>query len=79
MEEIEAISRLNIQHNIEEEKVEDRDIVLNSLAKYKNYRMKSIVWMIQEIFKMLNQYAMDILMLPVNLCLSQLIQFLVEC
>ena len=30
---------------------------LNSQARYRNYRMKSIVWMIREIFKMLNQYA----------------------
>ena len=35
--------------------------------------------MIQEIFKMLNQYAVDIPTLPVNLCLSHLIQFLEEC
>ena len=28
---------------------------------------------------MLNQYAVDIHTLPVNLCLSHLIQFLVEC
>ena len=27
--------------------------------KYRNYRMKSIVWMTQEISKMLNQYAAD--------------------
>ena len=37
--------------------------------------MKLIVWMIQEIFKMLNQYAVDIPTLPVNLCLSHLILF----
>ena len=35
--------------------------------------------MIQEIFRMLNQYAVDIPTLPVNLCLSHLTQFLVEC
>ena len=35
--------------------------------------------MIREIFKMLKQYAVDIPTLPVNLCLSHLIQFLVEC
>ena len=34
--------------------------------------------MIQGIFKMLNQCAVDIPTLPVNLCLSHLIQFLVE-
>ena len=41
--------------------------------------MKSSVWMIQEIFKMLNQYAEDIPTLPVNQCYSHLIQFLREC
>ena len=35
--------------------------------------------MIQEIFMLLNQYAVDIPTLPVDLCLSHLIQFLVEC
>ena len=52
---------------------------LNSLARYRNCKMKLIVWMIREIFKMLNQYAVEIPTLPVNLCLSHLIQFLVEC
>ena len=35
--------------------------------------------MIQEIFRMLNQSAVEIPTLPVNLCLSHLIQFLEEC
>ena len=35
--------------------------------------------MIQEIFKMPNQDAVDIPTLPVSLCLSHLIRFLVEC
>ena len=35
--------------------------------------------MIREIFKMLNQYAVDIPTLPVDQCHSHLIQFLVEC
>ena len=34
--------------------------------------------MIQEIFGMLNQYAVEIPTLPVNQCLSHLIQFFVE-
>ena len=41
--------------------------------------MKLISSMIQEIFKMLNQFAVEIPTLPVNLCLSHLIQFLEEC
>ena len=35
--------------------------------------------MIREIFKMLNQYAVDNPTLPVHQCLSHFIQFLVEC
>ena len=38
---------------------------LNSQARFRNYRMK-LIWMIREIFKMLNQYAVEILTLPVN-------------
>ena len=52
---------------------------LNSQARFRNYRMKLIVWMIREIFKMLNQYAVDNPTLPVNQCFSHLIQILVEC
>ena len=33
---------------------------LNTLARYRNCRMKSIVWTIREIFKMLSQCAVDI-------------------
>ena len=40
---------------------------LNSLVRFRNYRMKLIVWMIREILKMLNQYAVDNPTLPVNL------------
>ena len=41
--------------------------------------MKLIVLMIRQIFKMLNQYAVDIPTLPVNQRFSYLIQFLKEC
>ena len=40
---------------------------LNSQARFGNYRMKLIVWMIREIFKMLNLYAVDNPTLPINL------------
>ena len=52
---------------------------LNSQERFRNYRMKKIAWMIREIFKMLNQYAVDNPTLPVNQSLSHLIQILVEC
>ena len=48
--------------------VEDRDTILELTGKIQG-----------EIFKMLNQHAVDIPTLPVNQCLSHLIQFLVEC
>ena len=51
-----------------------RILFWNVLARYRNCRTKLIAWMIQEIFKMLNQYAV-----PVDQCHSHLIQFLVEC
>ena len=63
----------------EEDSSKIKILSLNSLARYRNCKMKFIVWMIQEISKMLNQYAADIPTLPVNLCLSHLIQFLKEC
>ena len=41
-------------------------LYLNSQARFRNYRMKLIAWMIREILKMLNQYAVDNPTLPVN-------------
>ena len=43
---------------------------LTAQARYRNYRMKSSAWMIREIFKMLNQYAVDNPTLPIDQCLS---------
>ena len=44
---------------------------LNSQARFRNYRTKLTAWNdIQEIFKMLNQYAVDNPTLPVNQCFS---------
>ena len=51
----------------------------DTIARYRICKMKLIVSMTQEISKMLNQYAVDIPTLPVNQCLSHLIQFMVEC
>ena len=34
-------------------------LLMNSQARFRNYRIKSIVWMIREILRMLNQYAVD--------------------
>ena len=56
-----------------------RILSLNSQPRFRNYRMKLIVWMIREIFKMLNQYAVDSPTLPVNLRFSHLSEILAEC
>ena len=53
--------------------------MLELAGKIQELKMKLIAWMIQKILKMLNQYAVDIPTLPVNLSLYHLIQFLVEC
>ena len=47
--------------------------------EYTICKMKFIVWLIQTKFRMLNQFAMEIPTLPVDQCLSHLIQFLKEC
>ena len=51
---------------------------LNSQARFGNYRMKLIVWMIREIFKMLNLYAVDNPTLPINLRLLHQSEILAE-
>ena len=59
--------------------VEDQDTILELTDRYKNCKMKLIAWMIQEIFRMLNQVAVEIPTLPIDQCHSHLIQFLKEC
>ena len=54
-------------------------LLMNSRPEFRNYGMKLIVWMIREIFKMLNQYAVHNPTLPVNQCFSHLIQILADC
>ena len=51
--------------------VEDQDTILELTGKVQELQ--------KETFKMLNQYAVDITTLPVDQCLSHLIQFLKEC
>ena len=43
-----------------------KTLSMNSRPEFRNYRMKSSVWMIREILKMLNQYAVDYPTLPVK-------------
>ena len=52
---------------------------LNSQPRFRNYRMKLIVWKIRETLKMLNQYAVDNSTLPVNQRFSHVFQILAEC
>ena len=59
--------------------IEDRDTILELTGKIQELQHEKIAWMIREIFKMLNQYAVDNPTLLVNQSLSHLIQILVEC
>ena len=75
-------SDFNAQHSIqfqEEDWSKIETLSLNSQVRFGNYRMKLIVWMIREIFKMLIEYAADKSTLPVNLRFSHLFKILAEC
>ena len=56
-----------------------RDTVLELTGKVQESQSEIICMNDSRDFKMLNQYAVDFPTLPVNHCLSHLIQFLVEC
>ena len=59
--------------------VEDQDTILELTGKMQELQNEINCMNDARDFKMLNPYAVDIPMLPVNLCLSQFIQFLVGC
>ena len=59
--------------------VEDQDTILELTGKIQELQNEINCMNDSRDFKMLNQYAVDIPTLPVNLCHSHLIQFLVEC
>ena len=63
--------------NFREEK--NQDTINELTARIQQLQMKLIVWLIREFLKMLNQYAVDIPTLPVNLCLFHLIVILEGC
>ena len=56
-----------------------RTLLMNSRQEFRNYRMKSIVWMTREILRMLSQYEVDYPTFPVNRRYSHLIVILVDC
>ena len=80
MEEVKKFQNSTFDTIARRKLVEDQDTILElhwqdtGIAK-----MKFIVYMIQKIFRMLNQYAVEIPTLPVDQCHSHLIQFLKEC
>ena len=54
--------------------VEDQETILELTGEIQELQNEIVARMIQEIFKMLNQSAVDILTLPVNQCFSHLVQ-----
>ena len=59
--------------------VEDQDTIFDVTGKIQELQNEINCMNVQKIFRMLNQYAVDIPTLPVNLCLSHLTRFLKEC
>ena len=74
---MEAISRLYIRYNLKE-KI-DRRSRHHPWTHRQDTGISKWNWMIREIVKMLNQYAVDNPTLPVNQCHSHIIHFLSEC
>ena len=62
-----------------DDKIGRRRKKMNSQPRFRNYKMKFIVWMIRKILKMLNQYAMDNPTSSVTLRFSDLFQILAGC
>ena len=59
--------------------IEDRDTILVLTDNIQELQNEINCKMIRDIFKMLNQYAVDNPTLPVNQCSSHLIQIMAEC
>ena len=75
-------SDFKAQHSTQlrgEKVVEDRDTILELTAKIQELQNEVKCMNDSRDLKMLNQYAVDNPTLPVNQCLSHLIQFLKEC
>ena len=53
-----------------------RTLFWHLLVRYRNCNMKLLVWMIQKIYRMLNQSAVEIPALPVDQCPSHFIRYL---
>ena len=78
LEELKKFQSSTFDTNARPRLVEDQDTIQELTGKIQELQNELIVWMIREIFRMLNQYAVDNPTLPVNQCFSHLIQILVE-
>ena len=81
---VEEVKRFQDQESrVDEFREEDwskiRTLFMNSRPEFRNYWMKSNVWMTREIVKMLNQYAVVFPTFPVNRRYFHLIVILVNC
>ena len=60
--------------------IEDQNTFFGIIeAEYRNCKMKWIVWAILRIFRMMNQFAVEIPTLPVDQCHSNLIRYMKGC
>ena len=79
MEELKRFQGSTLETFSRRKLIEDRDTIFDLTAKIQELQNEINCMNDSRDFKMLNQYAVDIPTMPVNLCLSHLIQFLVEC
>ena len=79
MEELKKFESSTIDTTARWRLLEDQDTILELTGKIQEWTMKLIVWMISKILRMLNQFAVELPLSPVNQCLSHFIQFLKEC
>ena len=79
MEELKRFPGLTFAEVSRRRLIEDRDTILELTARIQELQNEVNCMSDSRDLKMLNQYAVDIPMLPVNLRFSHLIQILAEC
>ena len=65
MEELKRLQESRVDESMRR-RLKIKTLLMNSQPRFRNYRMKLIIWTIRDIFKMLNQFAVDQPTFPVN-------------